>query len=233
MIALYIIAAVIGIFALLFFCRIYITFSYGGGDELSLSVRYTFWRMRLVPSAGGKIRLGNYTYKKTHKKDKKKKKKTKDSQEKSAAKPRKGKKTASKKKSAEKEPPVEGEKKQSAVAMLFELREIIFDLLIRAPRKLRLEIKRLRLTVGASDAAKTAITYGVVTQAVGAALTLAEEHADVRIKDDAVMIAYDFLSGKIDADVHLRLSVRVGSILGLGLRFIFNFLKLKLLQNKN
>ena len=232
LIALYIIAAVIGIFAILFFCRIYVMFSYtdGADDALTLSFRYTFLKIRLVPKKNGKIRLGDYTYEKVRKREEKKKRKQKKKTD-GTKKAKKQKKPAKKKDTAVTEPE-EGEKKQSVAAMLIDMREMIFDLLKRAPRKLRLEIKRLHLTVGAADAASTAITYGIVTQSVGAALTLAEEHADVRIKKNSILLAYDFLSGKISADVNIRLSIRVGSILNLALRFIYNFIKYKITNTK-
>lgn len=220
MIVLYILAAVVGVIALLLLCRIYIYLSYCDGD-IVLSVRYAFLRVRLMPSKEGKIRLGDYTYEKIKKKESAKK-----------AKKKQDRKTESKKSATVKKHQAAGtgvdEPKKSVVATLFELREIIFDVLKRAPGKLRLEIKRLLLSVGAGDAASTAVTYGALTQAAGAALTLAEEHADVRIKRGAVMIIPDFLSGKIDADVSVRLSVRVGSIAGLGIRFVINFLKLRM-----
>ncbi len=223
MIVLYILAAVVGVIALLLLCRIYVSFSYCGGS-IVMYVRYAFLRIRLMPSKEGKIKLGSYTYEKVKKK----------AAEKRAPK-KKERKTEPKKKTAVKKNQAAdiggNEAKKNAVAMLFELREIIFDVLKRAPGKLRLEIKRLRLSVGAGDAASTAVTYGAITQAAGAALTLAEEHADVRIKRDAVMIVPDFLSGKIDADVSVRLSVRVGSIAALGVRFVINFLKLKVQKN--
>lgn len=227
-IALYIAAAVIGVITILFMCRIYVIFSYcddcdncddGAEGALSVTVRYTFWRMRLVPSPGGKIKLGDYTYEKTHRKKDGKKEKKKPQQK------RTKKKDSGKRQAVGEESEA---KKKSAISMLIEMREMIFDLLKRVPGKLRLEIKRMNITVGAADAAATAITYGVVTQAVGAVLTLAEEHADIRIKRGCVMITPNFLSGKISADAKAKLSVRIGSIVGLALRFLLNFIKFKM-----
>ncbi len=220
MTALYILAAVACIIAIPFLCRIYFSFSYSGG-EASILLRYAFLRIHLLPSKQGKIKLGDYTFEKVAQRQAAEKKK--DAKKQSSPKKPKKKEAAKSKKSDE----GEGTEKKSAISLLLTMREIIFDTIKRFPGKLRLEILRLRLSVGAEDAAATAIGYGAVTQAVGAALTLAEEHADVRIRRDAVMILPDFLSGKLDADVSVRLSVRVGSVFGLALRFIFNFIKLK------
>lgn len=221
MTALYILAAVACIIAIPFLCRIYFSFSYSGG-EVAILLRYAFLRIHLLPSKQGKIKLGDYTFEKVAARQAAEKKK--DAKKQSSAKKPKKKKAAAKSKKSDEG---EGTEKKSAISLLLTMREIIFDTIKRFPGKLRLEILRLRLSVGAEDAAATAIGYGAVTQAVGAALTLAEEHADVRIKRDAVMILPDFLSGKLDADVSVRLSVRVGSFFGLALRFIFNFIKLK------
>ncbi len=214
--ALYIAAAVACILAWLLISRVKLSLSYkdaNGGGDLSLTVRYTLLRLRLIPSKEVKIKLGDYTYEKTHKK---KKQKPKASAEKKAK---------AKRKAPEEE---EAGEKNGAAAILWELKDAILDIIKRVPGKLRLNIKRLRLSVGAEDAAKTAITYGAVTQAVGAALALASEHADVRIKKRAVLIEPDFLSGKLRADVDVTLSFRVGSVFGLALRFVWNFIKLKI-----
>ncbi len=231
MIVLYILAAVIGVIALLLFCRVYVSFSYGEGN-LALTVRYALLRIRILPAKEKKIKPGDYTFDKVAKRKLKQAKKEKEKSEKAP------KKSKPKKKRAEKKPADESEKKENKnalIPMIPELIKLVFDVLKRAPRKLRLEINRLRLSVGAENAADTAIRYGAVTQAVGAALTLAEEHADVRVGKDAVMTVPNFLSGKTDADISVRLSVRVGSVLGLGLRFVFNFLQLfiKLKTTKN
>ncbi len=214
--ALYIAAAVACILAWLLISRVKLSLSYkdaSDGGDLSLTVRYTLLRLRLVPSKKGKIKLGDYTYEKTHKKKKEKPKAS-----------------AAKKAKAKRRAPEEEEAgaKSGVTAILWELKDVILDIIKRVPGKLRLNIKRLRLSVGAEDAAKTAINYGTVTQAVGAALTLASEHADVRIKKRAVLIEPDFLSGKLRADVDVMLSFRVGSVFGLALRFVWNFIKLRI-----
>lgn len=230
MIVLYIIAAVIGVFAILFWCRIHISLAYDGSD-IAMSVRYTFLRIKLLPRKPKKIKLRDYTYKKIQKKKKAEKK----ADKKKAAKKKSRKSGKKKTKQAHTTgAAAEGGKKKSSTAkLLYDLRHAVLELLIKFPGKLRLVIKRLYITVGAEDAAKTAITYGTVTQAVGTFLTLAQKKADVRVKENAVMVSYDFILGKIVPDIDATLSIRVGSILRLAIRFFFDFLKVILSQNKD
>ena len=217
MTALYIIAAVAALLCVILFARIKLVFELDG--DMSLRVSYLFLNIRLVPSPTGKIKLGDYTYEKTHKKKKSKK----------AAKKTSKKSGTSKKQSTKGEPQTDSPS-GGAVKLLYELRDVIISTVKRVPGKLRLNIYRLYIDVGGSDAAVTAVTYGVVVQAVGAVLALAESYADVRVSKNAVMILPNYISGKLAASVRVKLSVRVSSGLGLGLRFIFGFITVKMSQ---
>ena len=217
MTALYIVAAVAALLCAILFARIKLVFELNG--DMSLRVSYLFLNIRLVPSPTGKIKLGDYTYEKTHKKKKSKKSANKTS-----------KKSGTAKKSKTKEEQQTETSSGGVVKLLYELRDVIISTVKRVPGKLRLNIYRLYIDVGGSDAAVTAVTYGVVVQAVGAVLALAESYADVRIAKNAVMILPNYISGKLAASVKVKLSVRVASVLGLGLRFIFGFIKVKMSQ---
>ena len=217
MTALYIVAAVAALLCAILFARIKLVFELNG--DMSLRVSYLFLNIRLVPSPTGKIKLGDYTYEKTHKKKKSKKSANKTS-----------KKSGTAKKSKTKEEQQTETSSGGVVKLLYELRDVIISTVNRVPGKLRLNIYRLYIDVGGSDAAVTAVTYGVVVQAVGAVLALAESYADVRIAKNAVMILPNYISGKLAASVKVKLSVRVASVLGLGLRFIFGFIKVKMSQ---
>ena len=218
MTALYIVAAVAALLCAILFARIKLVFELDG--DMSLRVSYLFLNIRLVPSPTGKIKLGDYTYEKTHK-QKKNKKSAKKTSKKSGT---------SKKQIAKGEPQTDSTSSGGAVKLLYELRDVIISTVKRVPGKLRLNIYRLYIDVGGSDAAVTAVTYGVVVQAVGAVLALAESYADVRVAKNAVMILPNYISGKLAASVKVKLSVRVASVLGLGLRFIFGFIKVKMSQ---
>ena len=232
MTALIIIAVIAAIICIILFSRIRVMLELN--DELTVSVAYLFLKIRLVPSSKKKIKLSKYSYKKTHKEKKKKPKKKKKHKQSQEQKSESDKKSAPS--SSKNDPTAENTggqteeqpKKSSVVKLLYDLRNVILSTVKRVPGKLRLNIYRLYLSVGASDAAATAIMYGTVVQSVGSALTIAESYADVRIAKKAIMILPDYLSGKIMASVKIKLSVRVGSVLGLALRFIFGVIKVKL-----
>lgn len=223
MIALYIIFAVLAVFLILLFSRAGITVSYNtkkAPDSVKLYVSYIFFKIAIFPK-NEKIRLSDYTYKKSEKRknkaEKKEKKKKDTSNTASHTSPNSAKKAKQK-------------KKTDTVRILIDIRELIFDTLKAFPGKLRLDISRLHLNVGCENAASTAITYGAVTQAVGTVLTLLEE-SPVKIKRGHkydVMITPDFVSGKTDANIKIKFSIRPASVISIGLKFIVGFFKYKL-----
>lgn len=243
MTALIILAAIAALLFILLYSRIALSLSLD--DSLTLTVRYLFLKIKLVPSEGGRVKLGDYTYKRAKKREAARAKKEAEKEaKKKAAEAEKKAAEAEKKQSGRTDGKKRGDrdddgdrekdgdrgtkKKQSVVSLLYEIRGVIISLLKRAPKKLRVEISRLWLDVGGGDAAAAAVTYGVVTQAVGAALTLFSSYADLRVGGDAVYITPNFLSGKITARVRARVSVRVGSVFGLAFRFVFDFLRVKM-----
>ncbi len=236
MTALIILAAIAALLFILLYSRIALSLSLD--DSLTLTVRYLFLKIKLVPSEGGRVKLGDYTYKRAKKREaaRAKKEAEKEAEKKRAEAEKKQSGRTDGKKRCDREDGSDREdrgdrgtkKKQSVVSLLYEIRGVIISLLKRAPKKLRVEISRLWLDVGGGDAAAAAVTYGVVTQAVGAALTLFSSYADLRVGGDAVYITPNFLSGKITARVRARVSVRVGSVFGLAFRFVFDFLRVKM-----
>ncbi len=69
-------------------------------------------------------------------------------------------------------------------------------------------IKRLHISIGTDDAAKTAILYGAVSQSVATLLELVNSgYTPVKYKDGAVAVIPDYLSGKSEAHIDLSVSV--------------------------
>ncbi len=234
MTALYIIAAIIGVILLMLHSRVYINFKYNTAaeDSLYVSISYLFLKIPVIPKKEKKVRVRDYTYKKAQRRIKK----TAEAEEKKKLKSQK--KAEAKKASAPSAQESDNtkidnvgkkkKKKEGVVSAVYEIREIIFDILKRFPSKFRLDVNRLHVRVGAADAAKTAITYGVVTEAVGALVTLLEECSFLRRgHENDVMITPDFCSGTIDADVFVRLSIKPASVLALAFRFIRGFISHK------
>ena len=76
--------------------------------------------------------------------------------------------------------------------------------------RLKIHLRRMQITVGAEDAAKTAILYGVVLQGASYILNFIEEGfnpIDRRYGD--VSVSPDYLSGKCKADIDIRVSVKL------------------------
>lgn len=235
MIALYIILAVVGVILLLLHCRVYVNVAYktDGDAELSLSLSYLFLKIPLMPKKEKKIRLRDYSYKNYQKRKKKETEKARRAKKKAdekAAKKKANKSASSTDTSKTKTEASAPKKKKSVVYVIYEIRDVIFDVLKRFPSKFRLDVSRLKIRVGGSDAASAAITYGVVTEAVGALLTILEECSFMRrrAREHEIMITPDFCSGKIDADVKIRLSIKPASVLSLAFRFIKGFISRRL-----
>ncbi len=226
---LYTLAAIFGVLLLLLHSRVYVTFAYRTDDKASLSMdlSYLFFKLRLIPKKEKKVRIKDYSHKSLQKKKRREEKKAEKEKAKSAKKEA-AKKTPAPKSGAagEKKPEEEPKKKgKNVVFAILEIRDLIFDAIGRFPGKFRLDVNRLIINVGGKDAAATAVTYGIVTEAVGALLTLLETGMKMRrgsVND--IMITPDYLSGRIDADVKIRLSIKPASVLEIALRFVVGYL---------
>ncbi|MCD7776280.1 MAG: hypothetical protein LUH54_02785 [Firmicutes bacterium] len=223
MTALFIILGIALIIFVLLFCRVHICVSYNTAstNAIRLSLLYLFLKLRLLPKKTKPPKLSDFSYKKTHpskkkgsradeqKKKKKKKSDTSKSPKKESKKTQGG--------AEEKE-----EESSSILSIITRISDIIADIIKRFPSKLRLDISCFRLYVGGKDAASAAVTYGAVVQAVGALVTLLERSPidTHRPKHENYVIEPDFLSGKINADIKMTLSIRPASVLHLGLSLL-------------
>lgn len=106
------------------------------------------------------------------------------------------------------------------------LTDLISSALGRLFRCLRTDVYALSLNIATGDPASTAVTYGAVSAAADALLTLLQKTRQFRIrKRDAVQISADFLAERTTAKVHIVLSVRPFRIIGIGLRALWRLLK--------
>ena len=98
--------------------------------------------------------------------------------------------------------------KQTAEWILRLLNDVVFAVIKCFGKHLRVDVAKLHVTVAAGDAAKTAITYGAVTQSAAYLFTLLSEtmHFDYTKQAD-VAIDADFLGEKstVSADITFRL----------------------------
>lgn len=76
--------------------------------------------------------------------------------------------------------------------------------------KLAVSIRKLHITVGTSDAAKTAILHSLTVQSVGGLLAWLEDHVGTVHRDpDDLQVVPDFVNGKCKADIDIVCHMRV------------------------
>ena len=94
--------------------------------------------------------------------------------------------------------------------------------------KLRVKIARLCITVGGPDAAKTAISYGIVSQSVAYLLELlANKTKFSRKKNTLVSVTPDFLARKTTADLLIVFQLRLVDLIATGIVLLIRFIKEK------
>ena len=93
--------------------------------------------------------------------------------------------------------------------------ELIKDLLSLLPKLLkyiRITEAKINVTVATDDAAKTAITYGVVSQSVAYIVEALNNLTDFRCEPE-ISVDVDYTSGKSSADIKLKLSFRIWQLI--------------------
>ncbi len=238
-VALYIILGIIAFFALIFNLRARVTIDMA--DELKLTVTVCGIKINILPKKPKKYKLSNYTLKKIAKRDKKKaikdakkaeakaQKKKKKAEEKQRKKEEQAKLTKAEKKA------IKARKKASMppipplISLLLKTLGYFFPGLFG---KFHFHVARIKLTIGGSDAAQTAIMYYAITNAIGPTLSFIDKHSNLHGRKTAeIDVRPDFLSDEIKADVKIGFSTSIGSILakliGAAFKFVFGFIKIK------
>lgn len=188
-----------------------VRFRYDRGD-LSLLVRFGPLKFQLFPRKEKKP---------SRRKPKEKKPEKKQAEKKAAADPEK--KPAEKsapekpkpKKKAEKKPRAKINREQILYS-LETLPPILGRALKRTGRRLRLTPLKVHLLVAGPDPADTALLYGRLEAALGAALPAL--HRLVRIKDQDVRLFLDFQREQMDLIADVGLSLRPWDLVSVGLR---------------
>ena len=140
-------------------------------------------------------------------------KKEKNPKKKKAKKPKKPKK--------EKEPEEKPRRKLPPLPLILSLAEHGFELLLRLVSRLRVELLRLHVTAALPDPADAAMLYGAVGTAMDGLLRAGRGNlvaSDLRAD-------VDFDRSEPLVDLRLRVTIRIGQIVGAALRFGFGFLK--------
>jgi len=96
-----------------------------------------------------------------------------------------------------------------------------FSMLGRIVSRFRVELLRLRITAASSDPAEAAMLYA----AAGAGMDTLLHLGGDRLKHADLHADVDFDAERPQVDFRMRLTIRVGAVVGAAFRFGFGFLK--------
>lgn len=207
----------------------------GFGDELALTLGVGIFRKRLVPANEKKLRLSDYKIKKFRKikarqakiEEKKRKKQQKKKQTQRTDN------TAQKVAEARRRAAGEPKQKRDIAGLIGMATEVAKVFISRFGKHLRINIRRLRITVATDNAADTAVMYGAVCGAVQCFMELLNSTAHLKLpREDELCVVPDFTSDKLKADVDVAFSFRVWQIFDMLIRSGIAFLKSYLNKEK-
>ena len=99
---------------------------------------------------------------------------------------------------------------------------------------LRVDVARFKIVVATGDAARTAVAYGAVSQAVAYLLAILRNNKRVKgLKTADMDIVCDFLGETPSADIKISFSLRVWHLFHLSLVSLLSIVKHKLKTSKN
>ena len=223
MIALWI---VLGI--LLFLCALIlipVSIKIGYKEDVTLSVGVPGIYFPILPKKEKKAKpLSKKKYEKLLLKDAERTEKKRLADQKKAQK----KKGTAKAKQAEKEQKAKDTEMADEPSTMSLILRIVGDVLDTFFGKLRVKIARVHIVVGGPDAAKTALTYGIVSQGVAYLMELiATKTKMTRAKNTYVSVVPDFLASKTTADLLIIFRLRLIDVLSTGIVFFIRFMKEK------
>ena len=231
-----VVIAIFLFFTLLFLIPIKITIDYSDEVKLSVSILHLI-KIKLLPKREKKIKISDYTERKIAKREKKRQKKEAKAKLKRAkrAEAKKQKKLDKKaRKDAERAGAVKKEVKPSlldSVNLIASLVEVFFKKFFKY---LKIKVARLRIVVATDDAAKTAVLYGAVSQAVSYIIALLDTHSNLsQTRNVDFGVDVDFCATKPSADVCLSFSLRIGHVVKLALALLWRFIKSKMNAPRN
>ncbi len=211
MIALYIIAAIVLLFLLILFLRINVVLINDG--EMSVLLKLLFIKIKLAPKKKKTPKLSDFKIKKFRKRRLKEEKKLRAKQKKKDKKSQKKAEKESQKQETEEEKQSLKEKVGFGLDLV---RYVIAKAISKFGKHLRIEIRRLAITVSGDDPARVAVTYGYVCQAVAYIVELADNNLNTKYpkgRQGSVSVGVDYVSGKSSAEIDITLGIRVWQVL--------------------
>ncbi len=197
--ALYIVLGIFIIFLSLAFLRIHLDIECN--DDITANLRILCIKFALYPKNKRRANLGKF--KKGYPKENAKKASPSD------------KKTKNKSSDGS----ALGEKIDTVITLV----KILFS---RFFRHLRLDVSKILITVGGSDAAKAAITYGVISQSVAYLLEFLDSRLKISKKRKGqINVFCDFTSETVTYDISISASLSIWQLLDIGISLAYNYFK--------
>lgn len=215
MIALYILLGLLLLIAAILLTPTAITIEYQ--DDIRLSFSVFGIRLWKHPKPPKKIKISDYTPRALAKKKRKEEKRNKRLQ---------------KKKQKKKAATPTAKKSKTLLQNLSSIRRLSSIVLARTSKHLRIEARRLIITVGSEDAAKTAILFGAVNQAAIALLECLKQNGNLKqTHRSRIAVRADFEAEKTTADIKLIFTLRVWHLLDILFRTVKQWAKSKSQKN--
>lgn len=194
-------------------------------DTLTLYLKFLFFKIKIVPTPPKKVSLRKYSLKRYKKSIEKERKKQ-------AKKGKKKENTSDKHKVAAKERSSKSENKRTAsdiLELVNTILAVVKKLLASFGKHLKIKTVRLRITVATEDAAKTAVVYGAVCQAVSYIMELLYNITGFTVsKSGEVTVEPDFTAEKSSADIKVVFKLRVWHVLAMLAAGALAFIKKKI-----
>ena len=188
-------------------------------DEIALSVRVLFLKIKILPSKKGKKGKGMSA---------KRARKLRGQMRKKAEKKKLSAEEKAKAKEAKK---ASGEKKSFAQIMsdVNMISSIVLAVIKKFFKHLRIRVAKVKFVIATGDAATTAIAYGAVSQALNILLPALESVKNFeKLKKSEFDIRADFASEESVTDVKISFSIRVWQVFSVGFAALTSFIKHKL-----
>ena len=222
MTALIIIGSVLLFLAFLLFLGIKLTIAYDGNVSLWISV--LFVKIKLIPKKekrGPKSMSRSKAEKIKQKLEKKRRKKL-----------------EKKKDKAEKKTQGRGKKEKKSLSEILDIIDLSKKLLSAIVKKLFkhlcIHAMRIKLKIAMEDAAKTAIAYGAVTQAINLLFPILEDLKGFKTPQrNNIDVQADFLSEESEIDICFAFKIRVWQVLHIGIATLIALIKHKASKEEN
>ncbi len=195
-------------------------------SSFSVRLRVLCIDLPLFPSKKKKVDPRDFTPKKYRRMlEKKRKKEQKKRERAQLKKQKKEQKKQQKKNESAASAPAE---KRSILGIVSIVKALVEELPPRLLRRLKIKLQRAVVTVASPDAARTAVLYGAVSQALAYIVAFIDHKSRLVYADDAeVTVNVDFLAEKPSADVKISISLRVWHVFDLALTALKTYMKNK------